>query len=53
MENQQINSSRSSEPHLFPLLESFTTHFDHSFHDSDELIDEDQCFLMEIEQLKR
>lgn len=54
MENQAVRGLSYSEAPLIPLLESFNTHFEHSFEEDDEEeLDEDRCYLMEIEQLKR
>lgn len=48
-----MNTSVSSEAPILPFLEAFNTKFEHSFEDSEDDIDEDRCYLMEIEQLKR
>lgn len=53
MENQLVNTSNYSDAPLLPLLESLNMQIDHSFNDSEDDIDEDRCYLMEIEQLKR
>jgi hypothetical protein len=53
MENQLVNTSASYDTPLLPLLESLNMQIDHSFDDSEDEIDEDRCYLMEIEQLKR
>jgi FtsZ-binding cell division protein ZapB len=49
------NSTSPSETPLLPLLDSFNTRFEHSFgsSSSESSLDEDRCYLMEIEQLKR
>jgi hypothetical protein len=52
MENHSLEHT-CTEPPLLPLLESLSTRFEHSFDDSEEELDEDRCYLMEIEQLKR
>jgi hypothetical protein len=47
MESTLTKMSASSEAHL-PLLDSLHTHTAQSFSDSEDDIDEDRCYLMEI-----
>jgi hypothetical protein len=53
METSPANQSICSEAPLLPFLDSLHTHSAQSFTDSESDIDEDRCYLMEIEQLKR
>lgn len=52
MENSWLEAPSPQTP-LLPLLDQLTARFDHSYDDSEDAIDEDRCFQMEIDQLKR
>jgi hypothetical protein len=53
METNPVKLSACLEAPLLPFLDSLHTHSAQSFSDSESDIDEDRCYLMEIEQLKR
>jgi hypothetical protein len=48
-----LGTSTCSDAPILPLLDSFNMNLEQSYSDSEDEIDEDRCYLMEIEQLKR
>lgn len=53
MENQFGNVRNSMDGNLLPMLDSMSSQFEHSYDDSQDDIEDDRCFQMEIDQLKR